>query len=108
MSSKLLWAAMCAALAGCIYVTAMNDIKISYQYGELNRLNRDIKILEEVIARDRAQMLLRTDPAYMDESLRDYFDALLHANPDKVRGVGDKFPRERKMKLINAIKEEVE
>ena len=80
---KFAYIAGSLVLAGCIGITAMNDIKISYHYQELNKLNRDLKILEELLARDRAEMLLRTDPAYVDESIRDYYQNSSRNRPTK-------------------------
>jgi outer membrane murein-binding lipoprotein Lpp len=93
--NKLAYIAGSVLLAGCIYVTAMNDVTISYHFQELNRLNRDVKILEELLTRDRAEMQRRTDPAAMSQSIMTHFERELKESPDQVRGADGKYPRER-------------
>jgi outer membrane murein-binding lipoprotein Lpp len=82
-------------LAGCIYVTAMNDITISYHFQELNRLNRDVKILEYSLRKAEQEIARRIDPAAMSASIMEHFEQELKNDPRQVRGVDGKFSRER-------------
>jgi hypothetical protein len=93
--TKLAYIAGSVLLVGCIYVTAMNDITISYHYEELNRLNRDIKILEYSLRKAEQEIARRTDPAAMSQSIMTHFERELKDNPQQVRGADGKYPRER-------------
>lgn len=62
---------------------------------EVGQLRSDMKILDAQHNLTKAELFLRTDPAYVDESIRDYYERLIKESPDQVRGIDGKYPRER-------------
>jgi hypothetical protein len=99
-------------IAASLALAAWSDTRISALQAELGRLRSDIQILDVQHNLTKAELFLRTDPAYVDESIRDYYERLIKETPDaapghpdpaafvhpwtaQVRGVDGKYPKER-------------
>lgn len=105
---KLLMALVAAILvmSVTIYATrykSINVVEASINYSseigtlkaEIAHLKKEITRLEtadKILAND---LLFRTDPEQVDINLRTYFDSKLRNDPDQVRGMDGKLPKER-------------
>jgi hypothetical protein len=98
--------------AASLALAAWSGIRVSALQAELGRLRSDVKMLDVQHNLTKAELFLRTDLSYVDESIRGYYEKLIKesldaapGHPDsaafvhpwtaQARGVDGRFPRER-------------
>ena len=70
-------------------------IRITEAQTQLAELNATATQIELDIENLRNDLVFKTHPSAIDSSLRDWFEGTLKNNPNQVRGVDGKLPKER-------------